>query len=386
MAITIGMYPFPEGSQWEMQGNPHLYRLVLSIRDCGYVVVPVNIDEILHPEKLKKRNIDILHIHWPGAVVDLFVEGMLYAKNQNKFQKRLINRITAKITSSLLRVCEGWVSGIIEKRIWGWSNRLQNSGVPVVWQIHDLHSHHYTDDDYRRRADRLVHKRLYEIAKGFVVHERSCIEAVEYEYGRCSNVGIATLGSYADVYGDVVAKEMARERLGLGKDLLVMAYVGTARPNRNPAKVAHAFSRIKNGAILIVAGVGVRAYLGDMSKNIVVRDGYLSPDVVRDIFCASDYIINDGEKYLTSAVVRTAMSYGVPVVAYKYGATADMARDASVWIEEESDGVLHAIEAAVKLPRHEWEILHENALRRDSERRWQDGGEACDKVYREIIS
>ena len=138
------------------------------------------------------------------------------------------------------------------------------------------------------------------------------------------------------------------------------------------------------GCFLLVASRNSAKYLksSPSSERILVLDRFLSADEMRDVYCASDFVVNDAPEYLTSGVVRSAMSYGVPVIARDYGSTPDMARGAMVEIGPQ--GLTEAMRRAASLTEGERAALASAALARDGERSWAAAGKILREVYETV--
>ena len=119
-------------------------------------------------------------------------------------------------------------------------------------------------------------------------------------------------------------------------------------------------------------------------RSVLVFDGFLSGDLVRDVYCASDFVLNDAAEYLTSAVVRTAMEYARPVIARETGCTRDMARGAAVWIDRHG-GLAEAIAQALALPSEQYARLSESAAARNRERQWDGTAGVLSDLYEGLI-
>jgi glycosyltransferase involved in cell wall biosynthesis len=389
MTFRIGMYPDPySDSRWGREGNPHLYFLAEAISRNGCEIVPVETEEMVEPAKLRRKGIDVLHVHWLDQLFDFFTPLKFFSLLQAYepfFRKSL--RLSAAVKSRF-----AFSGGLFRVRgarnnVDRWMRRIRKNSIPIVWEIHDLLTHYSTESESLAAFSRFLHSSFFEASAGIVVHEHSCEKDVIRFYGGKKPFAIAQLGDYSIVYGPRVEKEKARKRLGIGKAKTVLAYVGTPRRNRNPGKTALIFSRIAGTEeILLVAGRGVSRYLpGKIHPGTIVLDRFLKKEEIRDIFCASDFIVHDAQKYLTSAVVRTAMSYGVPVISYAYGCAVDMARDAAIFIGEDAKDLEGALRLSFKIDSEKYERLAMEARARNVERKWDQAGVACAALYRHIL-
>lgn len=381
------MYPFPTGSDWERGGNPHLHFLVEAIRARGYICRGVTFDQLFEPRRLRESGIDILHVHWPGEMSDFISNHKILPNPSNRWLARKTNKLV-KLLLDLLSV-SGFaclVKAILTHRVDSWGRRLREVGIPLVWQIHDIRSHHLTGQSMASLVDDRVHAVLFGLASGVIVHERSCLPFVEDSLGIPRLSAVCRLGSYRSTYGEKISKAEARRRLGVAPHNKVVAYIGSARANRNPRGVDQVMAGMQRDDVtLIVAGAGVGEYIGQARSARVVLDGYVQSSQLRDVICAADFVVNDGARYLTSAVIRSALSYGVPVIAYRYGAAIDMADGATVWIDEGSGGLEAAIANALSTTEEEWARLSRAAVARDAERNWDGAGVGCDGLYRTIL-
>jgi len=131
--------------------------------------------------------------------------------------------------------------------------------------------------------------------------------------------------------------------------------------------------------------MGVGKHVPIKSDKIIIFDELLPNELLRNIFCASDYVINDAYEYMTSAVVRTAISYRVPVIVRKYGASIDMAKDAMIFIEDKIDGLENAIKYALNLDDVHYNMLVKAAESRNEERPWSQYGKTFDDLYSTLI-
>lgn len=161
--------------------------------------------------------------------------------------------------------------------------------------------------------------------------------------------------------GDVAA---VRERLGTsGKGLCV--YVGMLERSRNLDTVLHAFGGMADDAVLLIGGRGTRAEaVAAAAEDLPNVDfvGWVSPEDVASIVAAADVVLLlDDPNYEinrvgTSTRLLQAMALGVPVVASRGTANAEVVEREEVGVCVNHDDV-QAIREAVR------------ALLRDQERR-----------------
>jgi glycosyltransferase involved in cell wall biosynthesis len=189
------------------------------------------------------------------------------------------------------------------------------------------------------------------------------------------------------LYGPPITKAEARSQLGITNSGKLFSYLGTARPGRNPAIATASF--LENAAShdhLLIAGSNAYRFVPkDLDKRVKIYEGVIPVDLFHKILCASDFIINDGQHYLTSAIIRTAMSYSRPVIAYPFGSAVDMAKDAAVWISDSENGLADAIRTASMMSEPAWQALSAAAAKNETLFTWQQCGEACMALYQELL-
>ena len=394
--IRIGMLPYPQrGDWWEEPANPHLFKIVDELTLLGWEVVPVEREDILG-SRLSEKNIRLLLVHWPSALFDLhcFSSTGVFLSFSCYMQQlvRPFNVIGGRAINFMLRVAPWIFQGLHETCVYMQSKRrigkaikaLEASGVPVVWEQHDLWSHDFTNGGPMLNLDRQLRTGLFRSSKAIILHEQSCLAPIVQAFGSHPRYAIAPLGPY--FYGVNVSKSEARRRLGIPATARVISHVGSARPNRNPRLTFESFLKVAGEEDrLLIAGMGTRAYLPERLSDprVTVLGELQPPQTMRDIFCAADFVVNDAECYLTSAVVRAAMGYGVPVIARPFGATVDMAKGAGLFIEK--CGIDEALEKALTMKEAEIDVMRREALARDRERTWQGCGESLDCFFRSLL-
>lgn len=388
MANRVGMYPSPFlDDRWHTEANPQVKLLAKAIGQAGWEVVPLTLDDLFCPQWLIQKEISVLHLHWPDPILNRLVRLKLFdhapgGGSMGQMLRRLEGAI--KIRYPLPETC---FAQRPLSQISNWTDALQRTQIPLVWEIHDLFSHAAGSHDFFSKAGRLLFQNIYQLAQGVVIHEQSCSRPVFEVYRPQKPFAVAPLGDYAEVYGPPRSRTEARASLNLGRYKRVLAYVGTARKNRNPARAVQVFRQVASSEdVLVVAGQRVSRYAKEaQSPRVMVIDKLVPKEMLRDIFCAADFIVNDAQNYLTSAVVRTAMGYGVPVIAYPFGSTLDMAKDAAIFMEDGGrPGLEKAMRTALQIDDRSYQLMAQAALQRNSERGWAQMGAACVDLYRRL--
>jgi glycosyltransferase involved in cell wall biosynthesis len=335
-----------------------------AIASEGYEIIGLSLDELIDCRRLLDRDIKILHLHWPESILSRFLGLAFYDR-----KKLLLDYL------------------LIKWRLHVWLRKVERLGIPVVVQIHELVSHQYHGNTLLKRLDSYFRRKIYNLSRAALTQEYSSLPCIEAFYGK-KPFGVTFLGDYKEFHGPPVARSAARAFLKIPLEPKLFVYLGTARPNRNPKRIIELFNRLdQENAILVVAGMHDESYrsLGTSAK-IRFLTGMLDNDAIRNILSAADFLVNDADEYLTSAVLRCSMSYGVPAIAYRYGASIDMVAGAVIDIDRTPGGLDRSIATALQMEEAAWAWLHEQALQRDRERAWQQCGPECHRIYTAILS
>jgi len=375
MTKTVTVFPNPYlKDEWSTVMHPLLSTWAGSLKQAGWNVIGLNADDLYNTELVKNMGPDAIIIHWSETLTTFFI-------NRHPSGRILTSRLSRIIPQSIRKKIANNISDSVKVMIDDWSNKLSNSKIKVFNQIHELVSHSFTEPGLAE-CDDYLKKKIFDLSSAFLTQEESSVPLIKNYYSSEKPNAITYLGDYTKFHGDIISKDEARKRLSLNKDCKIISYIGTARKNRNPADVVKCFNIIaKENDCLIIAGLGVGKYVPNQSDKIKIYDELLPNELLRNIFCASDFVINDAHNYMTSAVVRTAISYRVPVIVRKYGASIDMAMDAVIFIEDKNDGLENAIKYALNLDDIQYNMLVKAAELRNEERPWSEYGKAFDDLF-----
>ncbi len=172
--------------------------------------------------------------------------------------------------------------------------------------------------------DRKFREYLYANCHQVIFAETSAQNEIKNIYRDNKNFQISCLGSYKDLFGHLNNKFDTRHRLGIPSSSTVILSFGTVRRTRRNREVINAVRKLNN---LYYLGGGV-GHDDIRESNIYSIGGFLSNERIVDFLSCADYVVHTGQDYLTSSVVRVAVSYQIPVIAEFYGATIDMCGDA----------------------------------------------------------
>ena len=362
--IRIGMCPDPFfQTEWHKIANPNLVWQAQATEAQGGKIIPLTRAQAQHPATWKELNLDVVHYHWPAAAFNFYVA------------RKPVQIVTPHF------LVQQWT----KFRLGLWEKEVKKYNIPIVWQVHDILSHHAVG--YNLAADILLHRAIFSISDGLVLNGLGSLQAVESFYGKVDQYTAFPLGSYYELYGKPIPKTDAKKLLGIENTGKVFSYLGTARPNRNPAATVKAFiETATEDDILIVAGNDIHLYISEQQDpRIMLFPGVISKEKFHKILCASDFIINDGKKYLTSAILRVAADYFVPVITYSYGCAQDYSKDAAIWIDDINGGLPAAIRKAIEMSTTEWQKLSDAARINTESLTWEAGAINCMALYKKVI-
>ena len=362
----IAMYPSPFAQdEWTQKGNRHHRALADAYAEAGWDVVGLELLELLTVKYLVSKGVRYLNVHWTETISRQLLSFTPW------------NRVNSKIHSGTSQLS----LRIAKYRTSRWMKELSKQGIKIIQHIHELTAHGLDHNPTWKACDDFFKAQLYHHCLGFITQEASSLPCIDNFYQQKKPYAIAPIGDYSIFHGPSISQRQAKENLGIHHQGKVFAYVGTARPNRNPQHVAHVFSKTgRHEDLLILAGSNISKYVEHLDiRKVKVMEGFLADNRIRDIFCAADFIINDAQNYLTSGILRTAMSYHTPVICYRYGAAIDMVDGAAIWLD--NTGLLKkALRTAKNMSREAYQSMVAEAKKRNDERPWLRSGEALNQL------
>ncbi len=378
MNKTVAVFPNPYlKDRWSAVMHPLLSTWASSLKEAGWNVLGFNAVDLFNTELVKNISSDAIIIHWSETLTTFFI-------NQHSSGKLLTSALSGFIPLTIRKKLADKINPLIMLNIDKWFDNLSKLNIKVFNQVHELKSHSFTEPGLAE-CDDYLKKKIFELSCAFLTQEESSVPLIRKFYNSEKHYSITYLGDYTKFHGEIIPKNEARDKLGIKQDARFISYIGTARKNRNPKEVINCYKKSSAGnGYLIVAGMGVGKYVTEKNEKIIVIDELIPNDKLRDIFCASDFVINDAKEYMTSAVIRTSISYQIPVIARKYGASIDMAKNAVIYIEDTDDGLEKAIRNAFTMNDIDYNNLVEEAKLRNAERPWNQYGKAFDELFKRL--
>jgi glycosyltransferase involved in cell wall biosynthesis len=212
-------------------------------------------------------------------------------------------------------------------------------GMRVVWTVNNLRSHE------RRHPllERVLWWGFLRSVDAHIHYGPASVRALPGSPHRLSRVPARVIphGHYRDQYENVVAAGEARDRLGVPREALVAAFLGSIRAYKNVPALVEAFRSLADrSAILLVAGnpdgsdsrsAVVEAAGGDPSVRLSLRT--VPAADVQLYLNAADLVVLPFRDILNSGSALLALSFGRPVLVPALGAMIDL-RDAvgDAWV------------------------------------------------------
>ena len=189
-------------------------------------------------------------------------------------------------------------------------------------KIHTFHGHLMGDPEFSKRALQIIiniERRLAKVTKKLItVGEQVSKDLLQ--------VGVGKLDQYICIISegqrlDFISREKARAKLNIQRDTPVVLWMARMAPVKNPS-LALEVARLLPGVSFLMAGGGeLFNQIKDQAPFNVRLLGWVhAADVIpaTDIFLSTSF--NEGVPY----TLLEALSAGIPVVAFKSGAIAEV--------------------------------------------------------------
>lgn len=296
--------------------------------------VPVPIQDIMEMKELESPHAadGILHIHWTAPILG-----------------------PAEDTSQALARLDLFTAQL---------ERAKRSGIRILWTVHNVLPHESRFLDLERvlrqeladRAD-IVHvmcdRTVDEIGDRYVIPE--------------GKVRLVPHGSYVGVYPDVVAPEVARERLGYAADDTVILFLGGIRPYKGVDLLIDAFEKAvvsePSLKLLIVGRPGKFPGLRDLERRatshplIEANFNEIADVDLQHFFKAADVVVLPYRTILNSGSAQLAFSFARPVIAPRLACLPDVESEGLglAFEPEDVDGLADCLVNSVSLKSREYQ-------------------------------
>lgn len=212
-----------------------------------------------------------------------------------------------------------------------WSLLRKLKGVKTLFICHNVFPHE------RFPFDRALTKMVLKKGDFFITHSKADAEdlrSIRQEALVCE----AVHPTYDAFQFQNLAREEARQRLGLGEQQQVLLFFGFVREYKGLkhliAALPEIIKRLPKTHLLIVGDFGKdkQEYLELIAQNkmedfLSIYDGYIPDREVEQYFAASDLVVLPYESATQSGIVQIAYGFERPVVATNVGGLPDVVLD-----------------------------------------------------------
>lgn len=237
----------------------------------------------------QKHQVSLIHLHWP----DPYFKG---------------GSLSIKLIYGIKLICD-----VICCRL---------SGKRIVWTIHNLVSH----DSRFCSIEQNSYILLAALSSALIVHSLFAATEVQKMYkANIKKMFVIPHGHYREVYGQTMAKNVAREKLNLPMHANIFLNFGMVKPYKGLEELIKIWKENDFG-LLLIAGQAMnenyKVYIGDLINNhpeIIWFNQFVPEDEVHFYFSSADVVILPFRSVLTSGSLMLAFSFGKPVIAPSIG-------------------------------------------------------------------
>jgi hypothetical protein len=198
-------------------------------------------------------------------------------------------------------------------------NYLTKCNFKILFYFHDKET--FSRVPLYQEIDKEFRFYLYISSHCLIFAEKSAQNEIKKTYNLNREFHVSCLGSYKEYYGELCSKDLSRKKYGIPSNTTVILSIGTNRKNRNNKLIIKYIDNNFNDLYFLAGGTN---HINYRSNNVFSINGYLSDTEFLSFLSCADYIVHSGFNYLTSSIVRVALSYNIPVIAESYGSTIDM--------------------------------------------------------------
>jgi len=244
---------------------------------------------------------------------------------------------------------------------------------PVYWQIHEISGHHIPIEI--QHLDQKIRQEIIYKSEAIFITEESTqlpIENVFDTYRK--EISVSHLGGYRNYYKEGSDLASARMKFGIPLTKPTILIFGRARKTVDFTAIFKPL--IDQGYFMVFAGQGYETSQFDDTKCLNISR-FVKKDDVAELFSSVDYVLKPEQDYLNSGVIRLAISYHKPVIAHRFGATEDLAKNCLIELGDP--------DWLTKIPNRnskKYKEMVEAAKLRDEERDWRLSAQVIhDKIW-----
>lgn len=268
------------------------------------------------------ENCDVLHIHW----IDPYIKG------NNWFIK--------------LIYCLKFLFDVF---------LVKQSSIRVIWTVHNLTAHNSNFTGLQI----WVKQQFMKIADQIIIHSESAKKALLTTFPNApqDKLNVIPHGHYRDIYSPAIAKDIAREKLGLPKQGLIFLNFGVLKPYKGTEQLLEVWQEdidSQSDYYLQIVGKALDADYGmslqakvDQIETVTLNNEYISDEEIPVYFSAVDAVILPFQRILTSGSLLLAMSYSKPIIAPDFAGIKETlgSADDFLYDSEQDDGLSTMIQA-----------------------------------------
>ncbi len=276
--------------------NTHMSLLYSSIEPFG-----VEVDNFSAQAMLEGRcaldTYDLWHIHWPDH----------HFNTRNPFK-------AASANATVL----------------GWFKEAKAKGVKLVWTVHNLRPH----EKYHPYLEPFFYGPYTRMLDGWIALSQIAEREAKEKFAPLKETPsfVIPRGHYRDAHAGNIAKDVARERLGLPSDAKVLLNFGLIRDYKNIPHLIKTFRELeRNDAILLIAGAPRSGKLEQEVREAVQGDprvrlelSFIPDDALPTYFAASDLVTLPYKAIMHSGSAMMALSFNRPVLLPDIGALREL--------------------------------------------------------------
>jgi len=275
------------------QINPYtslLYEQIIKYND-------IQVDEFRNKEAIVGE-FDIIHVHWPEAMLIKIKNPMLACLYVLKFC------LAVKI--------------------------LKLKGSKLIWTIHNLKSH---EDNFSLLRNTYF-RWFVNTVDGVLVLSETTLELVEKTYPELLNkpLEVTPHGHYKNIYPNFISRQEARNKLGLNMEDTVFLFVGQIRRYKNLLSLISAFRETKEPTYkLVIAGLPDSNELMNeiqsesaLDSRITAHLQFVSTDDMQIYLNSADALVLPYKEILNSGTAVLGLSFNKPLILPNKGAMAEL--------------------------------------------------------------
>lgn len=203
--------------------------------------------------------------------------------------------------------------------------------VTIVWTAHNMYPH---DGGKTLWSHRFARRFIVVVADTILTHGTTAASLIEREFGvKRDKIRVVPHGHWIGYYSNTISKDETRDRLNIGRDAFVYAFVGLCKPYKGLEGLIRTFAGLGREDTLLIAGRfqsqeyfnSIRQEIANFPAcSIAFHPGFIENDDLQLYFKTADVIVLPYTEILTSGSAVMAMSFGRPVVAPKAGVLPDL--------------------------------------------------------------